>query len=271
MSMFLLQTRQMWEKLDVLAIALAVLLLLCPNEGAANGTVVSKSADRFWILWERVRYAGEHCPFGQDCNEMRSFSARPLTTNNTGFIFRLFGLQAPLAGPQPLPNTHPDAPSFCEKSSSRPAVEPLAMPKSEKVEVLRGVKALHLDLSNLKSPPGFRQDFGAKLQKQFSDILRGAGIKVVSKEALAQIPGQPVLNVYFSFSDPEELCDYTYSVFASLSQDVLLARDLRIKVAAGVWSFSTGSSARDHKGNEADAILAVAAAFVRDHQRVNSH
>jgi hypothetical protein len=50
---------------------------------------------------------------------------------------------------------------------------------------------------------------------------------------------------------------------------VLLSRDLRIKVSAGVWSFSTSSTAANHSGTERDAILQVAQALVRDHQQVN--
>ena len=149
--------------------------------------------------------------------------------------------------------------------------DPLALPKSVKGEVLRGINALHLDLTTLKSPPGFSNGFGPQLHQKFVERLAAAGIRVVPKDQLPSLPGQPTLNLYFSFSDPDDLCDYQYSVFASLSQEVLLARDVRIKVAAGVWSFSTGSSAADHQGTEADAILRVADQFVRDHRAVNAH
>ncbi|MBO9406219.1 hypothetical protein J7399_02170 [Shimia sp. R9_1] len=236
--------------------------------GAPNPALTQ---DRFWLLWERVKFAGRHCPDGAQCVELKSYSSRPLTTNNTGFIYRLFGLQGGLHKAAELPKDHAEAPNICRKNKIEAALgfDPMALPKSEKGEVLRGVDALHLDLTGLKAPPGFSSDFGPSLHKTFVRKLQAAGIEVVDKDALPSLDGQPTLNLYFSFSDPEDLCDYQYSVFASLSQDVLLTRDPRIKVAAGVWSFSTGSSARDHSGNERDAILRVAEAFVRDHQKVN--
>lgn len=121
----------------------------------------------------------------------------------------------------------------------------------------------------LAAPPGFAAGFGEGLHKQFVERLERGGVKVLDENAISQVPGQPRLNIYFSFSDPDGVCDYEYSVFASLTQEVLLARNMRIKVTAGVWSFSTSSTAKDHSGNERDAILRVADAFVRDHRSVN--
>ncbi|WP_412550749.1 hypothetical protein [Shimia sp. MIT910701] len=253
--------------------AIAVLLgHIFGTVGHADTSSTIAAKDRFWILWERVSFVGSHCPGGAQCQERRSFSSRPLDTSNTGFIYRLFGVRdgGPRAGT--LPRDHPDAPVICQKNQAALSLgfDPRALPRSEKGEVLRGVKQLHLDLTTLKPPPGFDATFGSRLHKAYVGRLREAGIRVVPKDQLHLVPGQPTLNLYFSFSDPDDLCKYEYSVFASLSQEVLLTRDLRIKVAAGVWSYSTGSTAKDHQGTEADAILRVLEAFVRDHQQANA-
>ncbi|GAA6179598.1 hypothetical protein NBRC116594_10360 [Shimia sp. NS0008-38b] len=250
---------------------LAVVYLLWVS--SALGQTPPLVEDRFWILWERVKFFGAHCPAGAQCTEMRSYSSRALDTNNTGFIHRLFGVPDGVRKADPLPNDDPDAPGVCRGGQPELALgfDPLALPRSVKGEVLRGVEALHLDLTPLKPPPGFGGDFGRDLHRQFVERLMLAGIRVVPKDKAAMLAGQPTLNLYFSFSDPEDLCDYEYSVFASLSQEVLLARDLRIKVAAGVWSYSTGSTAKGHSGNEVDAILRVVDQFVQDHREVNSH
>lgn len=263
-------------RLMALVYCCLLMFVMTPAAQAQSGLRIADPVltdDRFWILWERVKYAGRHCPDGAQCLSAHSYASRPLNTNNTGFIYRLFGLNEGLPKAADLPKNHKDAPEICKKGSAAVTLnfDPLALPKSEKGEVLRGIEALHLDLTGLKAPPGFRDDFGKGLQRAFVGKFQAAGIRVVSKEALARVEGQPTLNLYFSFSDPDDLCDYVYTVFASLTQEVLLARDLRIKVAAGVWSFSTGSTAKDHIGNEPDAILRVADAFVRDHQRVNGH
>ncbi|WP_270725979.1 hypothetical protein [Shimia sp. Alg240-R146] len=228
--------------------------------------------DRFWILWERINFIGQHCPDGASCLVKKSYTSRPLETENEAFIYRLFGVSGGGSNRAFAVGEHPDAPTVCSanQSSLTLGFDPEALPRSEKVEVLRGVKAVHVDLTGLRSPPGFSDGFGERVHQRFVRILTGAGIRVVDKDAVAHLPGQPVMNLYFSFTDPDHDCDYEYSVFASLSQNVLLARDLRIKIPAGVWSFSTGSTEKDHTGTEEDAILRIAEAFVRDHSRVNN-
>lgn len=248
-------------------------LLTVGTAPQADMSVAAASAqDRFWILWERVDFVGRHCPGGAQCEKRRSFSSRPLDTSNTGFIYRLFGLRDGAGKTGSLPRDHPDAPVICQKNQAVLGLgfDPRALPRSEKSEVLRGISQLHLDLTTLKPPPGFDARFGARLHKAFVARLTEAGLRVVPKDQLHLVPGQPTLNLYFSFSDPDDLCKYEYSVFASLTQEVLLTRDLRIKVAAGVWSHSTGSTAKGHQGTEADAILRVLEAFIRDHQQANA-
>lgn len=233
---------------------------------------LSASEDRFWIIWERIKFIGQHCPDGAQCLVQKSYASRPLEIENDSFIYRLFGVADGRPHREVFAAEHPDAPSIC--APNQPSIvlgfDPEALPRSEKIEVLRGIKSVHVDLTGLRTPPGYAPSFGETLHRRFVQILEGGGIKVVGKEAVAGVPGQPSLNLYFSFSDPDDHCEYTYSVFASLSQDVLLARDLRIKVPAGVWSYSTGLSAKDHSGTEEDAILRVATALLRDHGLVNS-
>ncbi len=241
------------------------------GQGNTAGSLIP-AQDRFWILWEKVSFVGHHCPGGPQCQEKRQYASRPLDTDNTGFIYRLFGLRDGAQRGAPWPQEHPGAPVICQRNQAALSLgfDPAALPRSEKGEVLRGIDKLHLDLTTLKAPPGFSDTFGTRLQAEFTARLKAAGIQVVPKEALHLVAGQPTLNVYFSFTDPDDLCTYSYSVFASLSQEVLLTRDLRIKVVAGVWSYSTGSTAKDHVGDEAQAILRVVDAFVRDHQYVNA-
>lgn len=242
-----------------------LLLLLC-----LTPTLVSAN-DRFWILWERYHQVGPDCPNGANCLTKREFSSRPLPREQSANIYRLFGVMDPRgfngASDQPDPN----APQVCDANDANLKIgfDPLAVPQSLKVEALRGVKALHVDLTRLKAAPGHAQDFGAKVHRAFVAKLAAAGLRVVDEESIRTIPGQPTLNIFFSFNDPDGHCDYEYSVFASLSQDVMLARDIRIKIHTGVWAFSTGSSDTNHRGDERAAILKVADALIRDHRQVN--
>ena len=242
------------------------LLLSC----AAGPTVAE---DRFWILWERFRYTGDNCPNGENCDVTREFTSRPLTPQYPETIYRMFGATGPRGFAAAPETNHPEAPQVCDSNQAALAVgfDPIDLPQSLKIEALRGVDAIHVNLTKLKSPPGFPDSFGQELHRKFVAKLEDAGIRVVSEQELTAIPGQPKLSLFFSFSDPDDRCDYEYSVFASLAQEVLLVRDLRIKITAGVWTFSTGSNAAGHLGNEADAILAVADAFIKDQRQVNAY
>lgn len=232
---------------------------------------VAKADDRFWILWERFQHVGNNCPDSVECFQRREFTTRLLESAKPASLYRLFGVMDPHNVTAVAPSQDPDAPKVCNANEAPIGIgfDPFKLPQSIKVEALRGISSVFLDLRSLRAPPGFSSGFGPDLHQKFVQYLEGAGIQVVDEEALAHVPGQPRLNVYFSFTDPDSTCDYEYSVFSSLSQEVLLVRDLRIKISAGVWSYSTGSTAKGHIGNEADAIMRVADALIRDHRQVN--
>ena len=243
--------------------ACLLLLFTLPQSVNAN--------ERFWILWERYRFTGTNCPNSINCSVARDFATRPLSPKFPETIYRMFGANGPRGFAASQQSEHPESPQICGPDQARLTIgfDPIELPQSLKIEALRGISKIHLNLRNLKSPPGYDSLFGDRLHREFVALLERAGIRVVSEEELSKVPGQLKLNLFFSFTDPDSRCDYEYSVFASLSQEVLLVRDLRIKITAGVWSFSTGSGAEGHIGNEEDAILTVADAFVRAHQQVN--
>jgi hypothetical protein len=246
------------------ALSLALIwLVLSPLPGRAD--------ERFWVLWERFEHVGEGCPNGPNCILKRDFKSRLLGNGSTQNLYRLFGAISP--GPNTVipPSAHPLAPRVCTSSDTQITLgfDPEKTPKSVKIEALRGIDAIFVDLRAIKSPPGYPDHFGASIHDEFVAYLENAGLRVLDETQIAREPGQPRLSVFFSFTDRDGTCDYVYSVFASLAQDVLLSRDLRIKVSAGVWSFSTSSTAANHSGTERDAILQVAQALVRDHQQVN--
>ena len=251
-------------KLSALTLGLSLAL------GAA-GLAVAEPRDRFWILWERYQNAGQDCPNGPRCITKRAYTSRLFAEDDTDAMYRLFGMMDGTALSQGRLAEHPDAPRICQHNAAEVVLgfDPVNLPKSEKVEALRGLKGFGLDVRSLSAPPGFPDTFGSSLQTELEAKFALAGIKVLSEDEVAVTPGQPKLNIYFSFTDPDGHCDYTYSVFASLAQNVLLTRDLRVKLSAGVWSFSTGSTAAHHTGNERDAILRIADQFIKDHRLTN--
>ncbi|MCG7494629.1 hypothetical protein [Thalassobius sp. Cn5-15] len=227
--------------------------------------------DRFWILWERYHRVGPNCPNGASCLTKREFSSRPLPMDYSSEIYRLFGVMDPRGFGTAKGRNDPNAPAVCSAQDAELSVgfDPLAVPQSLKIEALRGITALHVDLTRLKPAPGHPDEFGQRVHNAFVAKLTAAGLRVVDRDTVKTIPGQPTLNIFFSFNEPHGDCHYEYSVFASLTQDVMLARDIRIKINAGVWAFSTGSKDTTHNGDERAAILRVADALIRDHRQVN--
>ncbi len=249
-----------------------ILTILGVSVWSLTGTTTAHANDKFWVLWERISHIGQNCPSGAGCLEKRTYASRPLDMPDNEIIYRMFGATSGHKSGATFPAEHPDAPRICNSNFAELSLgfQPEALPRSIKIEALRGIDTVFVDIRNLKSPPGFEENFGEKTHHEFVRILERGGIKVVTEEELSAVPGHPKLAVFFSFTDPDGTCDYEYSVFASLSQDVLLSRDLRIKIEAGVWAFSTGSNSADHFGDEGDAILRVADGLVRDHRKVNS-
>ena len=229
--------------------------------------------ERFWILWERFQYIGEHCPNDPRCEVRRNFTSRLFSDIDKDAMYRLFGLMDGRALSEGRLPEHPDAPRICQHNDSEVLLgfDPERLPKVEKIEVLRDLPGVYFDLRKLKAPPGESSTFGARVHQAFLSRFKAAGIKVLTEAELLQTPGQPTLNVYFSHTgdDDDDRCEYTYSVFASLSQTVLLSRNVRIKVSAGTWSFSARPTGRA-TGTEFGALVSVADALVKDYLAVNA-
>lgn len=237
----------------------------------AASPVSAQEENRFWILWERMERAGTGCPDNPLCLTRRNYTSRLFENADLETMYRLFGMMDGSALAKGRLAEHPDAPRICQHNDAEVLLgfDPERLPKVEKIEVLRGLAGISFNLRSLKPPPGHSSDFGRKLHLRFEQKIKAEGIPVIPEHQLSATPGQPVLNIFFSHNDFNGDCEYEYSVFASLSQTVLLSRDLRIKVSAGVWSFSTGSKSDGHRGNEADAILSVADRFIEDFRLVN--
>ncbi|SLN30747.1 hypothetical protein PSA7680_01474 [Pseudoruegeria aquimaris] len=251
------------------ALALSGLALsgLAPPGGAlAQGTTPQ---ERFWILWEHIEQVGTDCPGGKNCETRRSYTSRLFEPADREGVYRLFGLLDLHAAKRGQAAEHPEAPRICQHNDPEVMLgfDPERLRLSEKIDALAGLPGVYVNLRGLKAPEGYEGDFGGKLQAAFESRFRNAGIRLLSKEEVERTPGQPKLNVYFSRTNPDTGC--WFSVFASLSQTVLLTRDIRTKLVAGTWAMSSGRSASNPDIGEYDAILRVADAFVRDYLKAN--
>ncbi len=219
--------------------------------------------DRFWLLWEH-RQTDEDCD-GAACES--AYRSRLFTPENDEWLYRMFG---PADHGAIDEGQNPDAPRICQNNlePGAPEYDTERQFLSDKLDALRGLIGVGVDLRNMRPPPGYSSSFGTELQEEFETRLRAAGLLVLDPAEAARLPGQPKLGVFFSFTDPDSSCDYTYSVFASLTQTALLSRDLSTKLSVGVWSYSSRPTAEAWL-SERELVVGVADAFVDDFLRAN--
>lgn len=242
--------------------AWVVLLLL-------GSPVQAENKERFWILWENIEEVAENCR-GAGCQTRRNYISRLFEPQDRQAVYRLFGLLDFHAAVRGRAAEHPDAPRICQRYDAEVVLgfDPERFKMAGKTEALRDLKGVRIDVRNMRAPAAYQGDFGGRLQSEIESRFYAAGIRILSAEQVMTTPGQPKLNIYFSNANLKTGC--TYSVFASLSQTVILTRDVRIKISAGTWAYSTGPLADYPDATEYDAILRVADAFVKDYLKANS-
>lgn len=226
------------------------------------------AADRLWVLWEHVAPRAD-CDDETPCTPRRSYTTRLVGSPPLPRLQHTFGLLDRLALLRGQPPEHPQAPRICQDQDAEVLLgfDPEAMSLSEKLDALRGLQGVYFDVHSLKAPIGYTGDFGGFLQAEIERRFRNAGIRVLTEEERMQTPGRPKLNVYFSNTDPVTGCHY--SVFASLSQTVLLTRNVLTKLEVGTWAASDGPSSDFPNATESDAILRVIDKFISDFKRAN--
>ena len=221
---------------------------------------------RFWLLQLNTEQVGQSCPEGVGCASHSSYVVRSFPRGSENMVLPLIDLLDPAS------ETGTDVPVFCAAgdATARLGFDPESVPPAHKLAALKGLTAVGLDLRKTAIPPGANSDFGEALHNAFAAKLMAAGLKVTTPEKSKDLPGQPALNIYFSFSEGNGDCIYRYSIFASLSQTALLTRDLQTKVVVGVWSLSAKTPKQDASGTEMTNLLGVADALVADFQQANS-
>lgn len=257
-------------KLRLILVAVALALALSGPVGPAlaqEGGV--STAEHFWLFKEVRRMKGADCPDGPACAMHRLYTPRrfdPMLNPAMAEVMRRMEGEDTARGQIGPPG---DSPKFCENRAWEGTLnfDPEALEPAAKLEVLRDLPGVYFDLTKLKAPEGFVGAFGKNLDVAFRGRFKRAGIRLLTKEQVEATPGQPVMNVYFSHTNPKTGC--WYSVFASLTQTALLTRNPLVKFKAGTWSTSSGVKTVSEGGTEYDAILWVADKFVRDYLVAN--
>lgn len=219
---------------------------------------------RFWILKEETTTGTDNCRAGE-CPSFQDFTTRLFNPRDRTQLDRIMALLDFQNAANGLPLEHPEAPEFCAAQLPGPNEviwNPEWLEMSHKLESLRGLEGIHVDVSGLKAPVGFKGEFGALLQEAVETKFRAAGIRIVDKEEVMRIPGQPKLAVYFSATNPDSGC--WWSVFATMTQTAVLTRNIHVKLNVGSWAFMKGYDVDSPDATEFAAINEVFDQFVAD-------
>lgn len=226
--------------------------------------------NRIWITWEHRQSKPELCEEKGHCTPVGHYITRLADRPDTSTARNMIGAMDSLAKTRNQPVEHPDAPLICQNVNAMTVLgfDPESWDMSEKDMALRDLPGVHFSVSKLKAPEGYDGPFGEQLQAEMEQKFRNAGIPVFNKEEMKNAPGQPQLNIYSSNTNPDTGC--WFSVFASLSQTVLLTRNHTVKLKAGTWGMSGGFSAEHPNRSEYDAIMLVVDNFIADYWKANS-
>lgn len=234
------------------------IILIALFAGSALG---QPPENRVWMTWEQN--IQPECPNSQPCKMNQRYITRLVEEPSTLRAQQLIGALDQRAQNLGQPIMHPDTPTWCQKDMLR-ATQLERMTISDKLAPLKGLEGIYIDLTKLTPPSTEGRDFGERLQEEALRRLKSAGVPILeSKYAMENTPGQAQLNIYFSNTNPDTGC--WFSVFASLSQTMVLTRDPSIKLKAGSWGQSGGYSLENPSRSEFDAILSILDQFIADY------
>ena len=136
---------------------------------------------------------------------------------------------------------------------------------------LRGLKGVGVLVENL-SPEAEKEGLSrAQLQADVESKLRKAGIKILTKDESAKVPGEPYLYVNINLNTAKTEDDvYPYSLDILLIQKVSLLRDPKITTYAVTWSTGgVGSISKQTVGELRENVKAIVDVFIKAYHAEN--
>jgi hypothetical protein len=247
-------------------IAIILFLLTIPIKIYAQNT----SKNLTWMIWEQRDINTQLCQTKGLCAPIRKFTTRLIeepTEQKAREMLRAIEQLAILRG---QPAEHPETPKMCRQTEASKILgfNPEAWDLSDKMAALKDLPGVYFSVTSIKGPSEYTGDFGLNLQNAMESRFHAAELPVLSEERMETTAGKPQLNIYFSNAKPDTRC--TYSVFASLSQTMLLTRNHTTKLKVGTWGHSGGPSSDFPNSGEFDAIMRVVDKFLDDYKRANA-
>ncbi len=139
---------------------------------------------------------------------------------------------------------------------------------SDPSEALKDLPGIYVFTDYLAEPVHLKDRFNGAIHDEIEARLKAGGIRVITKEELPTVPGQPRMEVYFSKANVETGC--SFAVWISVRQTMLLGRDQEILLLSGTWG-SGGAHLREYSdAPEFNTIMNHVDRFVADYKKANS-
>ncbi len=234
---------------------IAVIYLLVWLSFAGPGRADEKN--NIWIMWERVIDERGDCS-GAGCADIRDFQSHFLMNLPARDATSLFSSLAPMARRYGSANVRHDALPLCPAAVG--GDEPLEL--SDKVDTLRGLDGIFVDLRGVRGPAGYQGQFGADAQAYLTDSFAMAGIAMKTRAEYENSQTVAALSLRYS---PDVAGCRPWSVILSLKQNATLLRDPAIMIEAVTWSASARQDENNIEYNAGQAAQDAIRLFVADY------
>ncbi len=139
---------------------------------------------------------------------------------------------------------------------------------SDPSEALKGLAGIYVFTDYLAEPVHLKGKFSGRVRDEIKARLRAGGIKVLTKEELKHIPGQPRMEVYFSKANVKTGC--SFAVWISVRQSILLGRNKEVRLLSGTWGSGGAHLQQFNKAPEFNTIMNHVDRFIADFKKANS-
>ncbi|MEL6934431.1 MAG: hypothetical protein AAGK67_16295 [Pseudomonadota bacterium] len=141
----------------------------------------------------------------------------------------------------------------------------VALKPSTKADALRGLKMVHFDSETLS-----KNESLLPFVLHVQDMLKELGIKELTKEEIAKVPGSATLNVRFSAQKESAGCITPFSVSFSVTEEVVMVRNPNVKLKTSIWSASSKENLANRNYKPFNALEDAVAKFVTDYRGANT-
>ncbi|KNG92641.1 hypothetical protein [Pseudaestuariivita atlantica] len=247
---------------------LHILLLAASLLAGPVAAQQSAASNNLWLMWEQIPATDPLCIGAEECAPKRRLRSHFMMNVPTPDAASLFERLEPSARYFGSANLEHEALPICLDGPDEPGVIPdyTTMEYAEKIDTLRGLTGVFADLRGARGPATFKGNFGGEAHTFLVEAMAQAGIPMVAKDDLDQVPGRPTLSLRYS---PEVYGCRPWSVSLSLKQDMALTRDLTLMLSGTTWSAFAGQSEADADFSPRDAMQTVITAFIDAWQKAN--